>query len=511
MNTVVVTDYVSPSKVRAGTDAEWYYAQACKGNLAASLLELCQSIIETVSLVGISSMMRRHEHMFRLQKRAEFISQPIKPIPEIVSLDHKTRTYTRNHLAEFAIESGEIWMRRKGIEWRPIHYEGKEPLLIDCDGANLIVVDEEGVLHFKKVFAEFRRGEIPPRKLHHFTGINLDQYDYYSIDKSQIFNWRKRWFVLPLLGTLYYALGGSDPKIDLNDYHAVAISHRGKWCNHYENYASRRHINVVGTSMLTLLPKIRRCITTPDPWVPPFAKVDIPLMEDEETYVEGVDQQPSASTVVLLGFQRSKKTNECVMKLFTRLCDIDVVGGNPYFKYSYDENDETARILSPHIDWLEHALPTTPNHIRGIDVLQTGHGNSAREIHIITDYPALGYYKKKIDETKWTFVRSDNIKLKPHYQPSTINHAPGGKKIEGLWKGHKIIIPFWGPGVEGSPMYVQIGQQTHKLYLRKRFSLWNFFGFDKPHVDVILPKEERHNHALSKLFGGQVSMPFKLA
>lgn len=507
MTHAYVTDYIFHSNSKVHSDAQWYYNQSCKGSTPALVLELFHSIGEICSN-RYGSTSKRHTLIHRLTKQAEFKQLSHGEPPDIVSLPHKTDHYTFNHLAEFAIAEGKIWTKRTGVNWRVIHYEGKTPLFVDCDGANLLVIDAEGNRYYKKVFCEYRRGEIPARKHPHFEGIDLTAYDYYAIDKSQIFNWKKYWFTLPFLGALYYTLTGYDPKIDLKNYRGVAISHRGKWCQYYENHAGKKHINVVGTTTFFMLSKCGRFIEMGDPWVPNFAKIVTPLPANKETYFEAVEFKASGSTLMALGFEHDKKFCVTTMKLYTRLIDVDVTGGNPFFKYSYDVND-SVRVLSPLPEWIEHALPTLPERIFGIAILQIGPGNNGREMRLISKnfISGLGYYTKKIDDLDWEFVRHGDVQLKQAYTPSSTIRTSDGL-VKGYWKKKKVIIPCWGPGVEASVMYVEIGNKVCQVYLRKRFSVWNFLGFNWPHVDVILPSQSCNE--LRLLFEGKTSIPFHL-
>lgn len=510
MSNLAVTDYVPRPKGWIGAQAYWYYEHSIRGSLAVRVLEIFQIALETISIVGLWVTFKRRAMIERLRLTAEFQKLPRGKVPLIIETPHKTDSFTYNHLAQFAICEFQIWMKRPGKSWHPIHYPGTDPIFIDTDGANLIVIDRNKTLHYKKVFAEFRKGEIPLKKRHHFEGINLDQFDYYAIDKSQIANWKKYWFSLPVISTVYNVFWGGSDKVDINNYRAISISHRGKFCDHYTNYAGRKHKNVVGTTTLFTLHRDGRTIDTPDPWAGPWAKLSIPLPEDEKTFFEGVAMSTSASTVLILGFEHNKATGIKKMKLLSRHLDVDWNGGNPFFSYSYDEKDEHARVLAPHIEWTEHTLPTNPNLIRKIEIFQTGKGNDARRLRIIGKKDKhWGYFTKNLAQSEWTFCKDDRVYYSnPPYSPSPIDSSSRGKRVEGMWGNNKVEIPFIGSGVEGSAVLLTVGKKVHQLYLRKRISIWNFLGYDWPHVDLIVPKPLREDRDLMNLFGGKVSRPF---
>ena len=128
-----------------------------------------------------------------------------RPPSETETLVFKSPTRTFNHVSEFALEDGILWARRIGTaKWSPLYFDGKDPQAIGCDGANLIVIDKEQKLHYKKVLRERRAAAI---------GAAEDL----TIDKTFKNNWKDHWFSLPYLHVLVNFFAGKqsyDPRFD---------------------------------------------------------------------------------------------------------------------------------------------------------------------------------------------------------------------------------------------------------------------------------------------------------
>src|SRR5262249_27105975 len=134
-----------------------------------------------------------------------------RPSPAPIALKSRTVTFTHTH--DFAIHNDVIWTRRRNDlpgaiqgEWSPIYFPlGKVPKEIYADGANLIVIDQEHIVHYKKVVREYRAKEVgkKPKIQAALKGKTLKPADtYIAIDKSSHNNWKSHWFSLPFVSKI---------------------------------------------------------------------------------------------------------------------------------------------------------------------------------------------------------------------------------------------------------------------------------------------------------------------
>ncbi|MBI2711724.1 MAG: hypothetical protein HYX41_02510 [Bdellovibrio sp.] len=149
------------------------------------------------------------------------------PEAEII-LKRPNRSF--NHLQEFALEEEKIFVRKKNdpaAQWTEIQFEpGPLPFDIKADGANLMVRDAEGYLHYKKVLKEERS----------IRGV------YSGTDISQTSKWKTQWYNLPVVR--WIARWTTPNRADLRlrippDSQGWAVSHRGKYNRYFEDRQSK--------------------------------------------------------------------------------------------------------------------------------------------------------------------------------------------------------------------------------------------------------------------------------
>lgn len=331
-----------------------------------------ESIALTLTVWGLYPLSQGYRIWKKLDSYDAFIEkvQDVKK-PGQYRFSLKTAVSTYNHTNDYLLHEELLWTKPKDSdeEWKPV-YCPVIPMSIDADGANLIVVDKERNIHYKKVLKEVWKDGI-----------------YFFVDKSQKDNWKSNWFSLPYIHRVYNLIFGGKLKLPENTV-AWAISHRGKYNHHYTDGAGKSHVDNTGiTSLFTLNDKDE--IRYADPWLPfGFSyKIEGP----KQPHFKPLNIAASASTLFLVG--KCKKSNKWHM--FTRLVDFDTLGLNPLIRYTHDKNctDPHAHFLPPE-EWREQpAIPLkgSASLSKNITIYQTGQGNGAREL-IVEGSDSQGYY-----------------------------------------------------------------------------------------------------------------------
>lgn len=338
----------------------------------------------------------------------------VKPPTQEANFSIKRRLCTFNHVHAFVIYQGLIWAKKRDDlegDWKPVKFDGISPLELHADGANLVVLDQQRVVHYKKILREHRGEElwsldnIPPDCLEKDSSIS----PYYAVDKIFKNNWKPAWFTLPVLSDIVNFFDGKTIKI-AQDILAWGISHRGTYNNCYEDAEGILHPVNTGVTTLYALMKSGKDFLKLDPWSLPKADLSFCVHDTADATFEAFNMSPSASTLMLLGYEskanaKGGTTKTLIVK--TRLVDIDTEGLNPGIKYTYfkerTKGEEIRVILLG--TWESHALPRDIRCTGEITLLQTGEGNLAREMRVeaLGDEDQLGYYHKMLYEKEWEF------------------------------------------------------------------------------------------------------------
>lgn len=142
-------------------------------------------------------------------------------------------------------------------------------------------------------------------------------------------------------------------------------------------------------------------------------------------------------------------------KMFTRLVDFNTVGSDPMlYEYSYEEihseisgsdkKSNTTIWALPNEPWkIEADLPEGARATTYVTIIQTGKGNSSRELRVAAVSPQgqTGFYYKNIDDDSWNFMEAP-LTL-PEKSFTTQNSSEATDKFQkysgGLWvNGNKI-------------------------------------------------------------------------
>lgn len=345
-----------------------------------------EAALAALSIVGLPFIAKGFSSYQRV-KNYNRLGQENRPVtlPSKDPIGLKTATQTFNHVDEFILHDKAIWVRKKDepdAEWEMIYFDAQGndnfPVEIRADGANLMVVDNDRNIHYKKVLKE-----------------SLDRKDNYSFkDLSRKDNWTAAWYSFPLLRRFYHLATPLRLKLP-EDSLSWAISHRGKYNRHFEDAKGKEHPEFAMVTTVYALPKEGDRILYADPYLTRGFKHTIDLPGDG---FKGEKIVASASTIMVEGKRNGK------VERYTRLADFDVLGKNPFLPGFFKESARAAPVwkLEPDIQ-LEGAATAGGE----LTIFQTGAGNAARTLRIGgTDAEGnQGYYEKQLNDAEWKFHR----------------------------------------------------------------------------------------------------------
>lgn len=354
-------------------------------------------------LIGIPLIARGWKIVKKIDREQAFkvFAKHLASPSRNLSIEIKTARETFNHTHEFVIRGGVIWNRRKVPEkkrWQPLYFDGfpkRVPVELQADGCNLVAIDQKREVHYKKVIREANMGSF--------------QKTYRTFDKVFKNNWKPAWFSLPYLAPLLNLF--QTPRLRLQKgIRGWTVSHRGQYNHFYEDALGKRHKVQGGCTTLFVLSSDGKTIFKYDPWCPKHAKMRVTLPLKKEENFEGINLSASASTLLLLGYKLSKAsdgTTEKKLSLKTRLTDMDVEVWNPLINKHLDYTSDDPKKIAPFFnEWEEHPLPQEGTVTKVVTILQTGRGNSARELRIEgwDSEGKAGYWKKRLTESLWEFI-----------------------------------------------------------------------------------------------------------
>ncbi|WP_068466878.1 hypothetical protein [Candidatus Protochlamydia phocaeensis] len=506
--------------------------------IAVSALKVLQIAGLSCSVAGLIPLKWAIDESKRLDLADQFFKQAAcAQQPSSACIDEKTKTRTFNHVYDFALEDGIIWYRfRQDCQgkWKPIFFDGYPNLIpqeIDSDGANLVAIDQNGDVHYKKVLREFRLLEIPSalRQKIEQELIDLEPDAYIAVDKAEHYNWKENWFSLPYFRLYFFVnlLTGKRLRIP-SDTIAWSISHRGLYQNTIQDRLNRSHQIEGGTTTLFALDRNKRDIFKHDPWSPQMAKMSIPLPETADSTFEAEEIDASASTLMVIGYQKKKQAKEEVAKVITYLVDLDIIGWNPLFErthqYTYSDHppDEKAWAL-PFPSWQEHplALQTGDFITKRISILQTGEGNLARQLRLYgVRQGQRGCYFKNIDEEEWHFKPEEGepysleeaFPLTRHtespfettvhdYEAVALDFPSSFSKEEPEEISAKLSS--FGQRSLHAKLQLTIQGKPYSLDLYTKKTLKNFFGIGSSSYDLVIPDSLAEEKDLFAYFQGK--------
>ncbi len=498
-----------------------------------------EKIILLTSVVGWGILAREIRESRIQEAKAKYFrkaEQAIPPSNYPIELKSKTRVF--NHIQEFALENDILWMRHRQSEedWKPIYFDGFSdghvPLALECDGANLIVLDEKNEIHYKKVLKEFRKQDITDKNRDWLAeaGVDVEKDDYIAVNKADRDNWKDKWFSLPYIHHVVNLFTVKRLKIP-SKARAWAISQRGRYNDFLEDRLKRHHKVSVGVTTLYVLDCNGKDIYQFDPWSPKHVKISIPLPETSESSFEAENMSASASVIMAIGYEVQKDNpRHRTLKIYTRLADIDSEGWDPILKYDYFDHPDPDVVIVPLPQWISHPIELKEGDFitKAITILQTGSGNQARELRLAGQHQGQkGFFFKTIDEEEWQFEPLDEETShdileenalpveeedkQGDFQTTVHNYQSERANIRTI-RLQEITARLLNFGQRSfhSKMIVTIDQKEYELDLHRKKTLKNFIGFEGDSYELVIPPELHEDSVLMKAFKEQKVIPLKI-
>ena len=415
-------------------------------------------------------------------------------LPEAVFIKTATQTLCRGY--QFSLVDGRIYYKRTGATarevWLPLTGSGlphgadgfrnaRRVVSIAADADELYAVSDEGVVYL--MFVERARKQKP-------------------------FEWidRHGWpDVSPLL---------------LNElvvpHRAWSVGTRDAGVLWYEDAAGNaHHYGTMGIATLYFLSANGQEIRFADTGLP--SDFSHSLLGPERGAFVSVGLSASASTLFVIGDAG---------EMYTRLADFDTLGSDPmFFKYTYERKRSALAGDDYRSNFTPWALPSEPWRkqppiplsgaaalSRHVTILQTGHGNAARELRVAGRSPggAPGYYFKAIFAGEWKFAPAP-LTIEPADLLAREAVATGrgsrGARLDwavsgSLWSGGKKVpdltfaVPDFSIREGSSTLEVARGGERVALELHT-VDMWTYVkrrnpGFDGTpkllHGTVIIPE-----------------------
>lgn len=502
--------------------------------IAYAALEIL--VLATISSGWMVFLAACREYKRQEAKEAYFRKAETAIPPPSNPIEVKSSTRSFNHIQEFAIEDEILWMRRRHSQedWKAIFFDGfidgLNPLSLDCDGANLIVLDESNAVHYKKIIKEIRQKDINDFNRDWLIEANVDveNDEYIAIDKGSRDNWKETWFTLPILHHFLNAFTQKRLYIPANAK-AWAISHRGRYNDYLEDRLLRQHVTYIGVTTLYVLDQNGKDIYKFDPWSPKHVKICIPLPETSQLSFEAENIRVSASVIMAVGYEEQKANpGKRNLQIYTRLADIDSEGWNPYFKYDYFDSDDPDVQVMPLAQWVSHPLNFEEEDVvtKSITILQTGSGNNARELRIEGQRRGQnGFFFKKLDEEEWQFeatLESENEINEENILPLEVNHDEEFQTSVHDYYSEQATLSQIQSGVVSarlsnfgersyhSELMIKVDTQEYELNLYRKKTLKNFFGFEGDSYELVIPEDLHKDPILIKVFQGKTVIPLQV-
>jgi hypothetical protein len=380
---------VQAKKSRIGKHVAWLKEPDHKvGKRSLALLE---SIALASTGVGLYVLWKARRISKQLDAYAAIAKKDgdLSAPPPFSNIEMKTDLATFNHVNDYAIHDGKLWFKPRSqpaSAWQPFYFEGwakdRIPVSLRADGANLMVLDDRGEIHYKKVLKEWLD--------------KSDQYHYQDSTKED--NWKKYWFTLPIVGKVLGFIRPRPLKLP-SDIKAWTMCHRGDFVHHFEDIDRREHPEFSTVTTVLTLSKDGKNIRYADPFLPFDFNHKMDGPKDPNFSAEAISA--SASTIFLKG--TTAVTQE--VKLYTRLADFDLIRKNPFLPGYWTKH------MVPDQEWQEQpSIPLSGQAklTNEITIFQDGRGNKARELRVKGTNPdgEWGYYSKHIhelDSNAWKF------------------------------------------------------------------------------------------------------------
>lgn len=469
-----------------------------------------ETFVLSLTLIGIPFVIHAFNRAHSMAAYERFNHEALSKVPPSKEpIEFKTKTESFNHIHDFAISDDTLWFRKRNSQdgWTPIYFDGfesgKTPKEVSCDGCNLIVLDEDNNVHYKKVLKE-RRELIEGQ-----TDRERELRGHYTcIDKAINNNWKENWFSLPYGYAYFFINLFTGKRLHVpEDSRGVSISQKGRLASYWNDFKGREIRGGTGVTSLHVLSSDGKEVTMYDPWVPTFMVLKDHLPESEtKTFTANVFAT-SASTALFMGYEQEKDNPLKTLKIYTQVCDLDYRGVNPVNRYTYDinETDPDTQIL-PGESVIEHPLHLQRGDAVSskITIFQTGEGDGARELRIEgVGQGHYGYFYKNLTDHEFSFRSLDNGKTLtaedfiPEYIRATEPFTTSTHSYEGQIGNIHAKLEHFGAASTQATLTLQTDDETTTLplYHRQR----GFSCLDKDELVQEQPRRSINNPELAAL------------
>lgn len=254
---------------------------------------------------------------------------------------------------------------------------------------------------------------------------------------------------------------------------AWSISHRGPFAGGYSDIDGNFHAISAGVTTLYVLSGDGLKISYADPWLPAdFAReIGGPL----QNRFRARSLSAGASTLFVISDAG---------EMYTRLADFDTLGLNPFLAYGYERRiinlnvEKDVRTLPPE-EWKKQPSisPGQGRISSAITVLQTGKGNSARELRVegVNAQGTHGFFFKPINGDVWQFTPTNLPLQKPllssggaqDFGPKVTRTLSGHLRIDRTLQNlnYKIELQDFNPLCSGAMLVVFLDSEKAALPL----------------------------------------------
>jgi hypothetical protein len=497
------------------------------------LLPLTLRMKNLSALLDMKDEALRFDNEMRDKIKLKTVSPPLK---ESIILKSSTRSF--NHVNEYAIESDVLWYRRISkppqelCDWRPLFFDGvltgRKPVKLSVDGANMVVIDDQGAVHYRKLLLEARKQDLfnKPTFHHHLFKsapgvLSKTDWAYAVIDKTQEVNWDPCWFSLPIVNRIVNVITGQ------RLFASGIISHRGRFNEGYTDAHGNFCESTTGVTTLYELQDGNHRIRKYDPWVPTWSAIEQALPETPSSSFLSENLDVSASVLFSIGYNVDIPTKKGTLAIVTNFLDIDTSGGNPGLTYAYESEQrkkEGVRYLPDVVNnngWIEHALPYEAVEIYNqLAIIQTGSGNDARELRIAGKHRELGvgyFYKTLSEDSSWRFEENRTsidmahpLERTKDFDERDVEHW-AGEYASPQGQPYSVLLSNFGPGINHSSLTITFEGKIYNLPLHKRLGVRTFLGRRDERYELIVPRATvPDGNPLLLAFGNRRVIPVRI-
>ncbi len=340
--------------------------------------------------VQASSKIEKYNKLRKIEDGKDLEPPDLDTIP---ARDINVMTF--NHTHHFCLKDRYLWVKpiKDGErltdrrDWRLLYYDGyikgHYPQQLSADGANFAAMDEERVIHYKKIIKEYRDKFLCWEGKYH--SVSLIDEDNYTED----------WFSFPFIGGIYGIF--NDNRLRIPRGAVWSMSHRGEFVDEYTDAAGYKHKEFPTTTIHAGQVQENESKYADPYWYSKFEGNIIRFPEDFKL----IWLSSSASTLFAYG-----TVNGQGVFYVTQDADFDKRRRNPILPSHWCAQFGADQTWVPHPDI--QLKGKKASHTGKVTIYQTGVGDNERMMNVIGTGPngEDGIYEKRITELNsenWVF------------------------------------------------------------------------------------------------------------